>query len=110
MARRGWVSAQTAPEEWHRVWVFDDGWVELPALARTMSDTRDILRKNAYFSVWEFRMGRRNRGQLEGDRGQARALRDSGRQIRRVPGAPLFYGAPLRRPDQGVPVPGRKAR
>lgn len=33
MARRAWVSAQTGPTEWHRLSVFDDGWVELPGLA-----------------------------------------------------------------------------
>lgn len=45
MARRGWVLAQTGPQEWHRLSVFDDGWLELPGFARTLSDTRAIHRK-----------------------------------------------------------------
>lgn len=44
MARRGWVSAEVAPGTWRRLQVFDDGWVELPGLARSLSDTRRNLR------------------------------------------------------------------
>ena len=40
MARRGWVSAEVAPDVWRRLSVFDDGWVELPGFARSLSDTR----------------------------------------------------------------------
>lgn len=139
MARRGWVSAQTGQDTWHRLSVFDDGWVELPGMARTMSDTRQNLRAklfgaliplgilallvvnavlasrldlpavwlivpglllalgllgwSVYFSIFELRRGWRNRDQLEGDRRQSRAMRASGRQIKRVPGAPLFRRA-----------------
>ena len=45
MARRGWVSAQTGPEEWHLLSVFDDGWVETPGFARALSDNRADLRR-----------------------------------------------------------------
>lgn len=140
MARRGWVSAQTGEDTWHRLSVFDDGWVELPGAARTMSDSRQNLRKKlfgglillgilalmmlyaqlastmrdlpavwlivpgillglglvgwaVYFSIWEFRRGWRNRDQFEGDRRQLRAMRASGRQIRRVHGAPMLQRA-----------------
>lgn len=45
MSPRGWVSAETGPEEWHLLRVFDDGWVEIPGFARTLSDTRANLRR-----------------------------------------------------------------
>lgn len=45
MARRGWVSAETAPGDWRRLSVFDDGWVEQPGLGRTFSVTRVRLRQ-----------------------------------------------------------------
>lgn len=45
MARRGWVGAQTEPDRWMRLVVFDDGWVELPGLARSMSAMRGNLQR-----------------------------------------------------------------
>ncbi len=38
------MSAEVAPGTWRRLQVFDDGWVELPGLARSLSDTRGNLR------------------------------------------------------------------
>jgi len=38
------VAAETGPGEWRRLAVFDDGWVELPGMARSLSDTRSRLR------------------------------------------------------------------
>ena len=43
--RRGWVSVEDAAGDWWRLSVFDDGWVELPGLARGLSDTRAQLRQ-----------------------------------------------------------------
>jgi len=45
MSRRGWVAAQTGPEDWHLLSVFDDGWVEVPGFARSLADTRANRRK-----------------------------------------------------------------
>lgn len=47
MARRGWVSAAqegTEPDDWYRLSVFDDGWVDLPGMARGTSTDRADLR------------------------------------------------------------------
>lgn len=48
MARRGWVAAETGPDQWRRLMVFDDGWVELPGMGRTMSDARNQLRRSLF--------------------------------------------------------------
>ena len=34
------MAAETAPDEWRRLSVFDDGWVELPGFARSEQDVR----------------------------------------------------------------------
>lgn len=48
MARRGWVAAETGPDQWRRLMVFDDGWVELPGFGRALSDTRNQLRRSLF--------------------------------------------------------------
>lgn len=47
MARVGWVSAaEVGTDDWYRLAVFDDGWVDLPGMARNLSDVRANLRKS----------------------------------------------------------------
>lgn len=46
MGRVGWVSAaEDGTDDWYRLSVFDDGWVDLPGMARNLSDVRANLRK-----------------------------------------------------------------
>ena len=45
MSRRGWVSARDAADQWWLLSVYDDGWCQLPAPARSPSDTRRQLRE-----------------------------------------------------------------